>query len=63
MIRPKGLGRGLDALLAGVDEPERNAMRCRRSRSTACSRASISRARRWTTRRSTSSPRRFASTA
>ena len=21
MIRPKGLGRGLDALLAGVDEP------------------------------------------
>ena len=32
MIRPKGLGRGLDALLAGADERAPRRTRCRRSR-------------------------------
>ena len=41
MIRPKGLGRGLDALLAGTDDAAPpTATRCRRSRSIACARAS-----------------------
>ena len=63
MIRPKGLGRGLDALLAGGDEADAHATRCRRSRSTACGPASTSRARGWTRRRSTSSRSRSASRA
>ena len=50
MIRPKGLGRGLDALLAGTDEPERDGRAADARRSTGCSPASTSRARRWTTR-------------
>ena len=36
MIRPKGLGRGLDALLAGGRRRAQRRRRCRRSRSTAC---------------------------
>ena len=64
MIRPKGLGRGLDALLAGADDaaPQRRT-RCRRSRSIGCVPASTSRARAWTKRRSPSSPIRSASRA
>ena len=52
MTRPKGLGRGLDALLAGTRRAPRRRTRCRRWRSTGCSPASTSRARGWTTRRS-----------
>ena len=63
MIRPKGLGRGLDALLVGQPTRRRARNRCRRSPSTACGRASTSRARGWTRRRSTSSRRRSASRA
>ena len=62
MIRPKGLGRGLDALLAGADTPEANDA-LQTIAIDRCSPASISRARRWTTPRSRSSPRRSASTA
>ena len=56
MIRPKGLGRGLDALLPAATSraAKRGAADARRS--TACVPASTSRARGWTTRRSTSSP-------
>ena len=60
MIRPKGLGRGLDALLAGPTSRAVEATRCRRSRSTGCVPASTSRARGWTRHRSPSSRHRSA---
>ena len=64
MIRPKGLGRGLDALLAGTDDaaPSSGCAADDRDRPH-CGPASTSRARGWTTRRSTSSRNRSASRA
>ena len=57
MIRPKGLGRGLDALLAGIDDADagKDSLQTLADRSR-CGPASTSRARGWTRRRSTSSP-------
>ena len=53
MAKLKGLGRGLDALLVGVERNARQANRCRRIAGRPYSaRASISRAREWTRRRS-----------
>ena len=63
-MRPKGLGRGLDALLSGRDEaPAARERAADARRRPTCGPASTSRARAWTKRRSPSSPIRSASRA